>query len=375
MTENEIQTLKTLNNIIENLINGQPSIYELKTLPSNVSEPLKDLTKNLVQFAQSCEERQDFILALANGKLDILPPKNNNFIAPFKQLHSDLLHLVWQTKEIAEGDYNQKVSFMGDFSIAFNKLIESLKEKKKIEANLIKSNATKDKFFSIIAHDLKNPFNVLMGFSELLLNNYDNYDDNKKKNLIALIYEKSNITFKLLEDLLLWAHSQKKQIVFNPENFILKLLVDENISLISSSAEKKGINIESYVNDELVIYSDKSIITTILRNFMSNAIKFTYPNGTVKVFAKKITKANSKNYIEITVVDTGVGITPENLINLFKIEKTSSTVGTENEKGTGLGLILCKELVEICGGNIWVESEIGKGSSFKFTFPNQNADE
>ena len=375
MTENEIQTLKTLNNIIENLINGRPSISEFKTVPSDVSEPLKELTNNLTVLVQNFQESQNFILALTKGELDILPPKNNKLIAPFKQLHSDLLHLVWQTKEIAEGDYSQKVSFMGDFSIAYNKLIEALKEKKKLEASLIKSNATKDKFFSIIAHDLKNPFNVLMGFSRLLLNNYDKYDDNKRKKYISLIHEKSNITLKLLEDLLLWARSQKKQIEFNPEIFILKLLVDENISLISSSAEKKGINVESYVNDELVVYSDKSIITTILRNLMSNAIKFTYLNGTVKVFAKKITKANSKNYIEITVADTGVGITTENLENIFKIEKTSSTVGTENEEGTGLGLILCKELVEICGGNIWVESEISKGSSFKFTFPNQNADE
>ena len=372
MTENEIEALKSLNSVIKKLINGQVSVSELKSIPEDVPAPVKELSDNLTLLVHNFQESQGFLSALSKGEIDVPPPKGNNLIAPFKQMHSDLAHLLWQTKQIAEGDYSQRVSFMGDFSIVFNNLIEALKERKILEANLAKSNATKDRFFSIIAHDLLSPVNVALGFSDLLLKRYDNYDDKERKEHISLICERLKATYKLLENILLWVRSQKGQLKFVPENFNLKLVVDENISLLQPLAKEKGIFMESLIQGEESVCSDKSIITTIVRNLLSNAVKFTRPNGTVKVSAREIVPNDDKNYVEVAVTDTGVGITVENIKKIFKVEDSFSTSGTNNETGTGLGLMLCKELVEICGGNIWAESEIGKGSTFKFTLPQLN---
>lgn len=229
---------------------------------------------------------------------------------------------------------------------------------------LYELNATKDKFFSIIAHDLKNPFSAILGFSDLLLENIHNYNRNKILDFLKIIRSASKNAYHLLENLLVWSRSQSGKIEFNPTINDLSEIIKENIELIESQSAKKGIQVSADINDGPAVCYDVNMINTVMRNLLTNALKFTNQNGRVTVSAKQ-----TGSEYEITVSDTGVGISPENLQKLFKIDSKFQRQGTDAEKGTGLGLILCKEFVEKHGGHIWVESQIGKGSDFKFTLP------
>ena len=244
-----------------------------------------------------------------------------------------------------------------------NKVFEDLilSEKKLHEAN-----KTKDKFFSIIAHDLKSPFNAILGFSSILVKNHKKYDDEKREKIIKSVNNAANNAFKLLENLLTWSRSQSGAIEYFPEELHLKILLFETMFELQGQADKKKIRVLDDISENDVVYADKNMIATILRNLISNAIKFTNNNGSIIISSKH--QVNSA-LLEISIEDTGVGIQKNAIDELFRIDKNTSTEGTENEKGTGLGLILCKEFVEKHGGKIWVESEIEKGSTFNFTIP------
>ncbi len=238
---------------------------------------------------------------------------------------------------------------------------------KKVEertTQLRELNATKDKFFSIIAHDLKNPFNALMGFSTLLLDDYDAFDDDERKDLIQTMSDASENAYKLLENLLEWSRSQTGSIKWHPDIIRLDEIADLTINLLKNQAMNKDINIQGVVPANTTAYADGNMITTVIRNLMSNALKYTPKGGEVKLYANQ-----QKEYVEITIEDNGVGIRKEDLDKLFRIDVNFSTNGTNNEMGTGLGLILCREFVDKNNGKIWVESEEGKGSKFKFTLP------
>ncbi len=241
---------------------------------------------------------------------------------------------------------------------------------KKSEAELRESNATKDKFFSIIAHDLKSPFNSMLGFSEILNENFDEYSTEKKKRFIWIINEGLQNTLKLLENLLQWSQSQKSIINFNPEKINLYLIVKEICDLLNQSAEKKSIQLINRIAENIYVEADKNMLAIIIRNLLSNAIKYTHKHGEVTIKTFLVPNENNIQYVGISVSDTGVGIPKETQSKLFDIGENTSTKGTEKETGTGLGLILCKEFVEKHGGKIWIESEVGKGSSIFFTIPN-----
>lgn len=228
---------------------------------------------------------------------------------------------------------------------------------------LLKLNATKDKFFSIIAHDLKNPFTSILGFCEVLTLRYDNYDDSKRKHLIAVIDQSANNLFKLLENLLQWSRSQIGNIKFNPEEFPVPELISNITALVSNSLEEKGLKLITDYPEDLIIYADKNMLHTVLRNLVSNSIKFT-ESGEIKI---KIDADTS--FITFSITDTGVGMDKEKKNNIFEIGMSKSTEGTRGEQGTGLGLIICKEFVEKNGGTVGVESLVGKGSTFWFTVP------
>lgn len=232
--------------------------------------------------------------------------------------------------------------------------------------------ATKDKLFSIISHDLKNPFNSLLGFTELLLKKYNTYDDEKRLKFIGLINESSENVCNLLNNLLAWSSSQndKIELYFEPVN--LKYFAYNTVNFVQSFALKKEIEIHQNIPKTIFVSIDKATIDTVLRNLITNAIKFTNRNGKITISAQ-ILPDNNK-FIEISVKDTGIGIPPEKLKTLFAIKKSKSTQGTEKELGTGLGLIVCKEFVEKNGGKIYVESEVGKGSCFKFTLKSISPD-
>ncbi|BBE16246.1 histidine kinase [Aquipluma nitroreducens] len=232
-------------------------------------------------------------------------------------------------------------------------------------------NASKDLFFSIISHDLKNPFNSLLGFSELLHDDFDTLDEAIKKECAGHIYESARNTYELLENLLAWSRAQRGKLDYNPSLVNLKILVDENLRLLLLSSWQKNIRLQSELGEDFRITTDRELVNTVIRNLLTNALKFTSKGGLVNVSARWISKNRAHDFLEVSVTDNGLGIAPGKLNQLFKIGRSESTEGTEGESGTGLGLMLCKEFVEICGGEIIVESEPGKGSIVKFTLPNK----
>ena len=234
----------------------------------------------------------------------------------------------------------------------------------RVNKELERLNKTKDKFFSIIAHDLKNPFHAIIGFSELLRKDFHDMDDKQIIGLLELINVSSESAFSLLENLLQWARTQTDKIKFSPEDVDIHDVVKSTVDLQKISAEKKKIEIKSHVKKNNFAYADKNMITTVIRNLISNAIKFTKSNGKIEIAFN----GNEKS-VEITISDNGIGINQENLENLFRIDSYSSTSGTLGESGTGLGLIICKEFVEKNGGKINVVSKEGKGTAFTFSLP------
>jgi len=249
------------------------------------------------------------------------------------------------------------------------KIEQALKES---EAMLRESNATKDKFFAIIAHDLKNPFNTMLGFSNLLIKNFDSQDVQEQKQYLAYLNHDIQNTYKLLENLLMWSRSQRGTIDFYPEKENLFLLSEETISLLKRSAVNKSIELINKIPEDIYLKVDKNMLSIILRNLTANAIKFTKKGGTIEIGCRHVetygrTSLQANTFFEIYVKDNGIGISKKKQARLFKISEEVSTKGTEGEVGTGLGLILCKEFVEKHGGKIWLESEEGKGSEFIFT--------
>ncbi|MEI6455735.1 MAG: PAS domain-containing sensor histidine kinase [bacterium] len=235
------------------------------------------------------------------------------------------------------------------------------------EAKLKELNATKDKFFSIIAHDLLNPFNTILGFMEVIIQDYEEMDKAQIHDYLKIVDTSSRQAFTLLENLLLWARSHTGSIDFRPDSVDIQKNVEDVIDLLKTQAEKKEVSISSEIKDQFIVTADKNMIDTILRNLLTNALKFSFRKGKITVSAKK-----TNGCIEISVRDNGLGITREDIVNIFRIDNKTSTLGTDKEKGSGLGLILCKEFVEKNGGRIWVESEFGRGSIFKFTIPFDN---
>jgi signal transduction histidine kinase len=229
---------------------------------------------------------------------------------------------------------------------------------------LNEANATKDKLFSIIAHDLRGPIGTVFGLSEYLVEEIKNNNLLTAKKFASLIHQNLNDTYNLLNDLLDWARSQLQKIEFNPRHLVLFVVINEVKNLLSVQAEKKNISLKINVEKSHQALADGEMLKTILRNLISNAIKFSNANGEITIF----TKIND-NFIELSVRDNGVGIAPNALKNLFYLESNISTPGTSGEKGTGLGLILVKDFVEKNGGEIWVESEVQRGSIFSFTLP------
>jgi signal transduction histidine kinase len=232
------------------------------------------------------------------------------------------------------------------------------------EQNLRESNATKDKFFSIIAHDLKNPFNSILGFSQILIDDFEIFDEAKLKSIAGQINSGARHLYKLLENLLQWSRAQTGKIKYIPKEVDVKLIVDNYVMIMGLTAEDKNIKIHSTITDKMMLYIDWNMIESVIRNLLSNAIKFSHEGGKIEV-----SKEETDDFVTFSVKDEGVGISAKNIDKLFRIDTTFTTKGTANERGTGLGLILCKEFVERHGGNIWVESEVGKGSTFKFTLP------
>jgi PAS domain S-box-containing protein len=229
---------------------------------------------------------------------------------------------------------------------------------------LRETNNTKDKLFSVIAHDLRGPFTSLLGFSSLLKENVRQYDSGHIETILTHINSAARNAFTLLENLLTWARSQNKQLEFNLQKIDIHKMICEISDTMKSMAEIKDISLEATLKEGFIIIADENMIKTILRNFISNAIKFTNQGGKIIVSARRTTEE-----VVITVADNGVGMTEEIKNNLFSLNTGSPSIGTANEKGTGLGLIISKEFAEKHGGHLEVESRPGNGSIFSLTLP------
>ncbi|MEA3505779.1 MAG: ATP-binding protein [Bacteroidota bacterium] len=237
-------------------------------------------------------------------------------------------------------------------------------EKEKIKTEEL--NITKDKFFSIIAHDLKNPFNSLLGLTEILYEDYNELDDEERLDIINNLRKSSNHTYDLLENLLTWSRTQRKEVIREPNTYNIYNLVDETINLLKNNIIQKSITVHNDVSTDTVGFFDKNMIITVIRNLISNAIKFTDKKGVIE-----ISDRIDNGKIIITVKDNGVGINAENLKNIFVADKQTKSKGTANESGTGLGLLICKDFVEQNGGKLTVKSELTKGSEFIFSLKQQ----
>lgn len=287
-------------------------------------------------------------------------------ITPIKSRDGAVKLVICSSKDIthrkeAEEELKTSRIWIEQEAIQLSILNEQLEES---EAKLKELNASKDKFFSIIAHDLKSPFLSLLGYCEILTNEYDSLSDDEKKESIASIYDLSNNSYKLLDNLLQWARIQIGKAEFNPEMFNLLYELSPAILLSSQSAKNKNISIENNIERKTFIIADKNMLNTIMRNLISNAIKFCNRGGKII-----ISSSESDEYIEISVKDNGVGMDTKQMDSLFSIDKNMSTKGTANERGTGLGLLLCKEMVEKHKGKIWAHSQPGNGCEFIFTIP------
>jgi signal transduction histidine kinase len=248
-----------------------------------------------------------------------------------------------------------------------NKELEAaLRRLKESELNLKELNATKDKLFSIIGHDLRNPLNALLGFSELISGTNRDYTLEEIRIYNKIINDSARNMHQLIENLLDWSRSQSGNIDFSPKHYTLSPVINDIQKIFNIQTRKKNITVLNDIPDNLNIYADKNLLSTILRNLLNNAIKFTPPGGYITLSAEK-----SDGCVNISVTDTGIGMTKDQLNNLFQLDSHLSKTGTSEEKGTGLGLILCKEFVDVHKGTIHVESEPDKGSTFTFSLPDK----
>ncbi|MBI9073604.1 MAG: sensor histidine kinase [Melioribacteraceae bacterium] len=290
----------------------------------------------------------------------VLIARNVDFKSRQKDLEAEKDKLDYKVKIRTKSleEVNSKLKLEIDERIETENKLVVLKN------DLLDANKTKDKFFSIIAHDLKNPFNSLLGLTGILRSEYDDYTEEEIKGMIKEIHSASHKTYCLLEDLLTWSSSQRGVIKEEKEEANLEEIINREIHVLKENAHIKNIELILNIDVDEVIFTDKFMFSTVIRNLITNAIKFTPNGGKVEIYSKK-----ENDSITLCVSDTGVGIDDSIKESLFRIDKNVSTRGTNNEVGTGLGLVLCKEFVDKLGGKIWLEDNKDKGTTFLVRLP------
>jgi PAS domain S-box-containing protein len=271
----------------------------------------------------------------------------------------------WTQTTITPIIENDEISRLVAIDTDISRIKEIEAELRTQKENLEHLNAMKDKFFTIIAHDMKNPFASLISITGSLAESYEGMSKEEVKFYLKRISKSANLLHNLLDNLLQWATSQTGNIDYNPEHLEINEILHSIGILMKINADKKDITIHHDQHQKLSVFADKNMLLTILRNLVSNAIKYSETGSIVNLSAV----LSSENEVMVSVEDQGIGLSNEDIEKLFRIDVKTKSIGTSKEKGTGLGLILCKEFVERNGGQIWVESQPNKGSTFKFTLP------
>lgn len=340
----------------------------------------------------------EFVIMLdKNGKyLNIAPTNENLLYKPKEEMLGKTLHQVFEKSqadfflnsirkclnekktiiieyklEIESRDYRFQahISYLNEEKVIY--VAHDNTEKRKSIESLIKSeqllkqtNESKDKFFRILAHDLKGPFQSFLGYSELLSTKIDTLTAEEIRKIGNSLNKSLKMQYLLLNDLLDWSKLQLGDFSLKKENSNLRKITSEVTEILTSTAESKSVNLINNIRDSIYVYADEKMIKLVLRNLMSNEIKYSHIKGTVEITAEE-----KNNFIEVKVKDNGVGIEFDNLDKMFKIDYHFTTEGTANEKGSGLGLNMCKELIEKHGGKIYAESKLNIGSTFTFIIP------
>jgi signal transduction histidine kinase len=368
-----------MNNNHATLIRNTPNILIVDDIPANL-KVLGDILKEegykvrpvpsgalALQVAE--REKPDLIL------LDIMMPDMDGYEVCRRLKENKLLHdipVIFISALSETNDVVKALKYGGVDYITKPFRAEEISARVKTHIKLRRQsielqelNVTKDKFFSIIAHDLRGPMGGFMGLTDLLTEELSNMSMAEIQEFLGSMRESATNLFKLLENLLQWARVQQGGIIFNRERVLFRPIVIESLELIRESAKKKGITIISDISEELEVFADSNLLQTVIRNLVSNAVKFSARGGTVNISAK----TTEDDSVEISVKDMGIGMNREMIETLFRIDVKNGRPGTEGEQSTGLGLLLCKEYIEKHGGHIRVESEVGKGSVFTFNIP------
>jgi len=365
MEDSERTIIEKLIEVVDGVSSGnKPSQIAATEIGASDNPLLNELAEKLCKLNNQYGDSYQLILDLSRGKLNTETPVRNPFVNPYKQLQSELRYLTWQIQQIADGDYNQRVYFSGDFSYAINKMILVLRDRQELAEKLAASNKTKDTLFSIIAHDLRNPFNVIMGFSELLTQAVEDHNYDETKEYAKMIDSSTHRTYDLLMNLLEWSRLQSVGITMAPFEIDLRLVILSNVRIAKFAASVKNITIHFDEPDVHLISTDSGMLNTVLRNLINNAIKYTPENGSITISLRR-----KDPFYYISVQDNGVGMTEETINQIFHLKTIHSSPGTNNEPGTGLGLVLCNDFVQMMGGEIIVESKVGSGTTFTFSLP------
>lgn len=346
-----------------------------RQLPSPTTEDTEEfgrLIRTTNALLQTFSEARDFLTALSQGVLDVAPPRKNFLISPFKQLQANLLHLTWQTRQIAQGDLSQRVDFLGEFSKSFNSMIESLRTKQRMEEELKRAkeaaeSATRAKgeFLANMSHEIRTPLNAILGSIDLLLNSEMTEEQSE---YVRMLMSAADALRGLLNDVLDFSRIEAGKLVLEEVDFDVRSVMSIVESVLTVKTKEKHLDLTQSVDSDIPerLCGDLGRLRQILLNLGNNAVKFT-ERGSVTLEAQLYESHPTDVVLHFSVSDTGIGIPEEKLVSVFDRFTQADSSTTRKFGGTGLGLAISSQLAKAMGGHMWVESEKGKGSTFHFT--------
>jgi len=392
---NEIEMIDSLDSLVGELTSGIQTILDLEEkqkfeeaerfFEAHVEPLSREIQKLLQVIVKDAEEEISWAIQRLSLKVDqsikfgliltilsiLLSMAIGLYIS--RSISGPLNKLIYGTNEIRNGNLETSVNLntkgeLQQLADSFNEMTAELKTRisaiNQLNEELKESNQTKDKFFSIIAHDLRNPFNAILGFTDLLVTRYQDFNEEERRRIIEELHKSSVIVYELLDNLLTWARSQSQKIDLFPDKLDVFSLVDKSIVSHSGNAKQKNIRIENNISESTFVRADEFTLTVVINNILTNAIKFTSDNGFIKMNAGK-----KNDMIEICIQDSGVGMEQEIIDNLLASTNIESQPGTRHEKGTGLGLILIKDFITRNNGNLSITSQPGNGTKVCITLP------